>query len=125
TTIYTTRFSARLASIFHKMNIQPKPYPLYDELPPEPLLKALFIGEAEEIERVKTFVKSNETETLNFVQSSQIFYEVIPSGVSKWSGISTLLEQLQLQSHHCAAIGDHLNDLSMIQEAGLAVTLDN
>jgi Cof subfamily protein (haloacid dehalogenase superfamily) len=45
--------------------------------------------------------------------------------VSKWHGIMQVLDQLGIQGHQVAAIGDDVNDLEMIRHAGLGIAMGN
>lgn len=46
---------------------------------------------------------------------------VLPSGVSKGTGMRTALAELGISAHNCIAIGDAENDLSMLSAAEIAV----
>lgn len=46
---------------------------------------------------------------------------VLPSGVSKGTGLRTALAELGVSAHNCIAIGDAENDLSMLAVAEIAV----
>lgn len=51
--------------------------------------------------------------------------EVFGAGVHKWSGIQWLAKHHGVEESQIAAIGDHINDLTMIQSAGLGVAMGN
>jgi Cof subfamily protein (haloacid dehalogenase superfamily) len=51
--------------------------------------------------------------------------EAFAAGVSKWSGIVRLCDRWGLDPARSVAIGDHVNDLAMIREAGLGVAVGN
>lgn len=51
--------------------------------------------------------------------------EVFSKQGNKWSAISWLAEQSQIHHRRIAAIGDEINDLSMIRGAGLGVAMEN
>jgi hydroxymethylpyrimidine pyrophosphatase-like HAD family hydrolase len=46
---------------------------------------------------------------------------VVPSGVSKGTGLRTALAELGISAHNCVAIGDAENDLSMLSTAEISV----
>ncbi len=53
------------------------------------------------------------------------YCEVVPSGVSKWSALQRLAEQLGIPHAEICAVGDELNDLSMVSAAGMGVAMGN
>ena len=57
--------------------------------------------------------------------SSPYNWEVNPKGVSKASGIREVCELLGITMSEVVAMGDSLNDMAMIREAGLGVAMGN
>lgn len=58
--------------------------------------------------------------------SIQYFYtEVTNKNVNKWSAIEFLLNMLNINKKDVLAIGDNMNDIEMIQNAGLGVVMGN
>ncbi|MFP5416238.1 MAG: HAD family hydrolase [Actinomycetes bacterium] len=53
------------------------------------------------------------------------FLEVAAAGVTKSAGLARLCAHLGLGAQHVAAFGDHLNDLDLLQWAGLGVAMGN
>jgi len=53
------------------------------------------------------------------------FLEVLPPGANKVNGLQWLCRFFDLSAHQLIAFGDHLNDLEMIQWAGLGVAMGN
>ncbi|WP_440896516.1 HAD family hydrolase [Amphibacillus sp. Q70] len=51
--------------------------------------------------------------------------ELNPKGVHKASGIQFLLERLELNFEQVLAIGDSMNDLTMLKEAGIGIAMGN
>ncbi|MDX1962746.1 MAG: Cof-type HAD-IIB family hydrolase [Pirellulales bacterium] len=51
--------------------------------------------------------------------------EIAPAGVSKWSGVQYVARQLQLSPAQICAVGDDVNDLPMLTQAGLGVAMGN
>ncbi len=51
--------------------------------------------------------------------------EIAPAGVSKWSGICHLADDWQIRPEEICAVGDDVNDIPMIQAAGLGVAMGN
>ncbi len=51
--------------------------------------------------------------------------EIAPVGVSKWSGIRHLADQWGIGAAEICAVGDDVNDLPMIEGAGLGIAMGN
>lgn len=51
--------------------------------------------------------------------------ELNPKGVSKASGLKEVCRRLGIDMSEVVAVGDSLNDLAMIREAGLGVAMGN
>lgn len=51
--------------------------------------------------------------------------EIMPTGANKGEGLKVLAQHLQIEPEHIMALGDQLNDLSMLQTAGLGVAMGN
>ena len=51
--------------------------------------------------------------------------EIFALGVNKWRGVSWLAEQHGIPPEAVAAIGDEINDLAMLEHAGLGVAMAN
>jgi hydroxymethylpyrimidine pyrophosphatase-like HAD family hydrolase len=51
--------------------------------------------------------------------------EVFDRAASKWSAIRWLADRRGIDTSRICAIGDEINDLPMIREAGLGVAMDN
>lgn len=51
--------------------------------------------------------------------------ELAPQGVTKWSGICRLARQWGIAAHEICAVGDDVNDIPMIREAGLGIAMGN
>jgi hypothetical protein len=51
--------------------------------------------------------------------------EIAPAGVSKWTGILHLAQDRGIDASEICAVGDDVNDIPMIVEAGLGVAMGN
>ena len=49
--------------------------------------------------------------------------EVFPAGTHKWRGLAWLANHLNVSTARVAAIGDELNDLAMLRDAGLGIAM--
>lgn len=83
------------------------------------LIDGIDVLETEYMSRKK--IKSG-TEDINI----QYFYtEVTNQNVNKWSAIEFLIDKLNINREEVVAIGDNMNDIEMIQNAGLGIVMGN
>lgn len=59
--------------------------------------------------------------TLCFIDRGNDFYEIIPKGYTKASGIQFLMDYFHIPLEDTIAIGDSTNDLPMLRFAGLSI----
>ena len=67
----------------------------------------------------------NDNFNLNISYSANRYLELNSQGVSKGAGLLDLAKKLNINPEETLAIGDNLNDLSMIQDAGLGIGISN
>jgi hypothetical protein len=51
--------------------------------------------------------------------------EIAPHGVSKWTGVLRLASAAGIEPHEICAVGDDVNDIPMIEGAGLGIAMGN
>ena len=56
---------------------------------------------------------------------SYIYADIAANDTNKWSAIEKLIEMLGINSEEVIAIGDNINDIQMIENAGLGVAMAN
>jgi hydroxymethylpyrimidine pyrophosphatase-like HAD family hydrolase len=56
---------------------------------------------------------------------ARFMVEVFAAGVDKWRGVKWLAGQRGIADHEIAAIGDEINDLALLKQAGLGVAMGN
>ena len=59
------------------------------------------------------------------VRSNKRYLEFLPEGVNKGSAVEILARHLGIDIKDIMCFGDNLNDMEMIQKAGLGVAMDN
>ena len=59
------------------------------------------------------------------VRSNWKYLELLPEGVNKGSALEVLAQHLGIDMNEIMCFGDNLNDLEMIQKAGLGVAMEN
>lgn len=105
----------------------------FDEVTKYNWSKVLYVFEnIKDRERVKALLKFEETDC-DFVETCACidgvtynYYEQIPKGVSKASGLKILCELRNVKKGCFFAIGDYYNDVEMLQEADIcAVPIDS
>lgn len=65
------------------------------------------------------------THVLRSPKYSGYMCEIAPSGVTKWSSIVRLAESWDIARDEICAVGDDVNDIPMIEGAGLGVAMGN
>lgn len=77
----------------------------------------------EKLNRVKLDLSKNEA--LELSQSCENNIEVMTKGVSKGVALEELCKKLGISREQVIAFGDHYNDISMIEYAGMGVAMGN
>ena len=92
----------------------------------EPWIKVLFMTEAENMAKLRGAVDNAPfADDYTFVRSSPWYYELLPKGADKGSGLIRLGQLLGIAPERIIAVGDNENDLSMIKAAGIGVAVAN
>lgn len=88
------------------------------------IAKVLFCKEdMNYLRKVKEEMDLDEEYSISF--SSNRYLEINPKGIDKGSGLNKLCEILNVDIKNTIAVGDNLNDLSMIKTAGLGIGVKN
>jgi hydroxymethylpyrimidine pyrophosphatase-like HAD family hydrolase len=51
--------------------------------------------------------------------------EIAPAGATKWAGVLRLAQQWGIEPREICAVGDDVNDVPMVEGAGLGVAMGN
>lgn len=88
--------------------------------------KALFVINSDYMQIVIDAVEeSGYRNDFHFVKSCANYYEIIPKGQNKGTGLEKLCKITGIPKENVIAIGDNENDIEMIQYAGLGVAVGN
>ena len=96
-----------------------------EDIPEDGWLKVLFAYWPEKMDTLRKFVDEHCSEDTNRVLSAPIFYELLPTGVSKAYGYQKLLEVTGNEGRFTIASGDYPNDAEMVAYADLGVAVSN
>ncbi|MGA8942449.1 MAG: HAD family hydrolase [Thermoactinomyces sp.] len=99
--------------------------PSFANLPDVPYLKIVLIAKKAEMNRILGRFEQLKHFPFDFSLSSDNYFEILPSGVSKGNALIQILKSINIRLHQVAAIGDHCNDLSMLSKAGLPAAVAN
>jgi hypothetical protein len=95
---------------------------------PDDPVKILLIGPGERLEGLAAVYRAGgfgAEDLPHLVRSEATYLEIQPRGVTKGAGLVRLCELLGIPASAAVAFGDNLNDLEMIQAAGLGVAMGN
>lgn len=100
-------------------------YKELDEISEGDWLKVLFAMAPEDIPFIELFAKRMGYDTVSFVKSSDIFYEMLPLGTTKGSALAQYRKLEGMEGYTFVAAGDFDNDIEMLVEADLGVAPAN
>lgn len=90
-----------------------------------PFNKCLLSGEPDRIKEVFPGIKGKLEGRLSVFTSEEFFIEVLPHGVHKAAALANLAGKLGCGAEEVVCCGDGMNDLTMIEYAGLGIAMDN
>ena len=90
-----------------------------------PPTKLLFVSEPPIVEREVARLSEHFAGRLSAVRSHSLFGELTALGINKGSALAALAARLGIAREQVIAIGDHENDLPMIEWAGLGLAMGN
>ena len=90
-----------------------------------PQLKILIPGDPEEIARLEVILKKQLGHRFHIIISKPFFLELLPPDADKGKALEFLANKLNVPSAQVMAIGDSMNDLGMIEYAGIGIAVGN
>lgn len=78
-------------------------------------------NEESDFDKFHNFYKDD----FEFIHRDTNFYEIVPKGFSKASGIEFLIKELNIPYENTYAVGDSTNDLSMLQYVKNSIAMGN
>lgn len=127
-TVYINHLSdwpQEIAYLDGRMEVTEVDQPDLEFLRGQEIVKVLFMNtDADYLHQIEDELKP-WTENIDVSYSSNRYIEFNAKGVSKGSGLLKLLDILQIPVEESIAIGDNINDLPMIRDAGLGVGVAN
>ena len=90
-----------------------------------PINKFLVTGEPTILDEVAKVLKRRFNSFLNVYKSQPFFLEVVPQNIDKANSLQKLLNSIGLTADQMICCCDGMNDLSMIEYAGLGVAMEN
>lgn len=91
---------------------------------PEPWYKIILTWEPDKLKHVEKFLE-NRTESFHMVYSEPQFLELLQKDTSKGHALKKLVEMLDNPELCIVAMGDNMNDIEMIKEAGVGIAVEN
>lgn len=88
-------------------------------------LKVVFAGDSALLEQIETFAGQNSYPGVYFLRTNTIYYEIMPLGVNKATGLERLCARLAIPMENVIFIGDYYNDLDLMRMAGHSVAVAN
>ncbi|MDR0387685.1 MAG: Cof-type HAD-IIB family hydrolase [Treponema sp.] len=91
----------------------------------EGCIKGMFLAEPEVLDRIRPCLEERFGGRAYVTKSSPTYLEILSAGVTKGSGLQTVMDHYGLAPEEVIAFGDEENDLPMFAAAGFAVAPAN
>lgn len=86
--------------------------------------KVLILDDPEILDGYEDYIRE-QLRDYHVVKTMPIYLEVLKKGINKFSGIMAVADLYNIKKDDIMAMGDALNDLEIIKEAGIGVVMEN
>lgn len=87
--------------------------------------KMLSMGDRPQLDEIRTVLTDRWGASLYMASSKTRYLELVDSGVNKGEALGHLAKSLGVQQSEVLAIGDSMNDIDMLEYAGVGVAMGN
>lgn len=105
-------------------NVEPC-YCTVEEVPEGGWLKVLFAMAPEEVPAFIADIQRKQYPGVDFIQSADIFYEMLPGGITKGSALNAYRSLPGMQDVFFVSVGDFDNDIEMLRTADFSAAPSN
>ena len=123
--LYTNKINNKVNDYKKLSRVEPKLIDDYEEILDLGITKILWLDEEENIEKYISELSEKIFQNVSFCTSKSTFLEFFNKNVSKGKALEKIGELLNIRREEMIAIGDELNDLPMIEYAGLGIAMGN
>jgi Cof subfamily protein (haloacid dehalogenase superfamily) len=122
--VYATQVSPLARSTMVSEDFHLKMIENFDLLADVPWIKLVVVAEHDEMKQLHELSKTVNYD-LELVQSWDSWFEILPPNVSKSTALARIAKELGVPFSQVTAVGDHLNDISMLRQAGISAAVAN
>lgn len=91
----------------------------------EPIFRALILARQDRLEKLSERIKAEQALTATLYDEPMNELSIVASGVSLRGALDFILDRLDLNQQNIIAVGTTLEDVAMVQRAGLGVAMAN
>jgi Cof subfamily protein (haloacid dehalogenase superfamily) len=91
----------------------------------ENIAKVLYIGEPDDLKVTAANLEREFGDSIYVTYSMPDCLEVMTSDVSKGRALQFVLDRLDIDTAHCVAFGDNMNDIDLLETAGRPFMMNN
>jgi len=123
--LYVNKMNERTQRYQQLSMVKPIVIKDFDSLAHGGVTKIIWYDDIEKIQKFESIVAKENIDGVNFCTSKPIFLEFFNKHVSKAVALKKIGDLLRIRKEETIAIGDGFNDLSMLEYAGLSVSMGN
>lgn len=90
----------------------------------KPWIKVLIIGDRDKLDEYEDIYRQNY-DNQNAFRSGDKYLDIVAEGVSKGVGVDFISQMYGIDKRHTVVIGDNMNDVSMLEYAGVSYAVEN